>query len=333
MGEGRMTADRDKFETQLLRIDAPQTGAIPLGLREMRPPPGERRLPPVLLLHGATFGAALFDLPRRGYSLMAALAGAGRAVYALDVRGYGTSVGGPMDEAPETHPPFAGVDEAVQDIEAAVAFVGRRSAVPAVDLIGFSWGTIAAARHAGAHPRTVRRLALYAPLFAEHNPSWLDRIADVRDRGRLAPAFGAYRLVTGASVIERWNSDLPGGDPELFREEGIGELVFETLAALDPRSGLQVPRAFRCPNGPLADLVEVFNGRPLYDPARLTMPVCLIRGEHDTTSTVTDTQRLLAAIASPVKRHRVIASGSHFLCIERNRVKLYDELNDFLAPE
>src|SRR5687767_6585717 len=110
MGEGRMSADRDKFETQLLRIDAPQTGAIPLGLREMRPPPGERRLPPVLLLHGATFGAALFDLPRRGYSLMAALAGAGRAVYALDVRGYGMSVGGPMDEMPEAHPPFAGVD-------------------------------------------------------------------------------------------------------------------------------------------------------------------------------------------------------------------------------
>jgi pimeloyl-ACP methyl ester carboxylesterase len=304
-----------------------------LGLREMRPPPGDCRGPPVLLLHGATFAAALFDLPRPGYSLMAALAGTGRAVYALDVRGYGTSVGGVMDRPPGAHPPFAGVEEVVQDIAAAVSFIGRRCAVPAVDLIGFSWGAVAAARYAGGHPQTVRRLALYAPLFAERNALWLDRIADARDRSRLAPAFGAYRLVSAASVIERWNNDLPGGDPGLFREDGVAELVFDMLAALDPRSGLQVPRAFRCPNGALADLVEVFNGRPLYDPGKLTMPVLLIRGEHDTTSTTTDAQRLLAAIASPAKQYRVIAPGSHFLCIEKNRAKLYDELVDFLAPD
>lgn len=320
------------FETRLLRIDVPQSGAIRLGLHEMQPP-GERRLPPVLLLHGATFAAALFDLPRPGYSLMAALARAGRAVYALDVRGYGTSVGGAMDQPPEAHPPFAGTEAAVHDIAAAVSFVCRRCATPAVDLVGFSWSTIAAARYAGDHPQSIRRLALYAPLFAEPNPAWLDRIADPRDRSRLAPAFGAYRLVTAASVVDRWNNDLPGGDPGLFREDGIAELVFETLAALDPRSGRQVPRAFRCPNGALADLVAVFNGRPLYDPLKLTMPVLLIRGEQDTTSTATDAHRLLAAIASPVKRYRAIAPGSHFLCVERNRVTLYDELDDFLAPE
>ena len=320
------------FETQLLRITAPQGAAIPLGLREMRPPPGDGRLPPVLLLHGATFASALFDLPRTGYSLMAALADAGRAVYGLDIRGYGTSVGGVMDEPPDAHPPFAGAEEAVLDIAAAVSFICRRCAVPAIDLAGFSWGTITAARYAGAHPQTVRRLALYAPLFAERNTSWLDRIADAGNRSRLAPAFGAYRLVTKASVIERWNNDLPG-DPAAFREEGIAELVFDTLAALDPRSELQQPRAFRCPNGALADMVPVFNGRPVYDPAKLTMPVLLVRGKHDTTSTAADAQRLLAAIASPAKRYRVIAPGSHFLCVERNRTRLYDELNNFFAPD
>lgn len=321
------------FETQLLRIDAPQAGMPPLALREVRPAPGDRPKPPVLLLHGATFAGALFDLPRPGYSLMAALAGAGRPVYALDVRGHGSSVGGAMDEPPQAHPPLADASEAVQDIEAAVAFIRRRCSTPAVDLVGFSWGTIAAACYAGADPQSVRRLALYAPLFAEHNPPWLDRIADPRDRSRLAPTFGTYRLVTAASVIARWNSDLPADDPALFREDGIAELVFDTLAALDPRARLEAPHAFRCPNGALADLVQVFNGRPLYDPAKLTMPVLLVRGEHDTTSTATDAQRLLAMIASPVKRYRVIASGSHFLCIERNRTKLYDELNDFLAPQ
>jgi pimeloyl-ACP methyl ester carboxylesterase len=185
--------------------------------------------------------------------------------------------------------------------------------------------------HDRGRPLCRRQSAERSPPCAEHNPVWLDRIADAHDRSRLAPAFGAYRLVTAANVLDRWNNDLPGGDTGLFREDGIAELVFETLAALDPRSPLQAPRAFRCPNGALADLVEVFNGRPLYDPAKLAMPVLLIRGEQDTTSTATDAQRLLAAIASPVKRYRGIAPGSHFLCIERNRVKLYDELNDFLG--
>ena len=62
----------------------------------------------------------------------------------------------------------------------------------------------------------------------------------------------------------------------MFREDGIAELVFETLAALDPRAPSQMPRAFRCPNGALADLVEVFNGRPLYDPVKDLGPIASI---------------------------------------------------------
>ena len=110
----------------------------------------------------------------------------------------------------------------------------------------------------------------------------------------------------------------------------MAELLFETLAALDPRPGSQDPRAFRCPNGALADMVRVFNGQPLYDPAKLTMPTLLIRGASDTTSTATDACRLLARIASSDKQYQVIDPGSHFLCIERNRAPLYHALNAFL---
>lgn len=320
------------IETRLLYVEPTACCPVRLGLREKRPA-GPLRHPPVLLVHGATLGGALFDLPRSGYSLMEALARAGRAVYAVDVRGYGTSMAGEvMDRPPEGGPPFAGVDEAVRDVDAAVSFILSRCAVPALDLVGFSWGTITAARYAGSHPRQVRRLALYAPLFAETNPIWLDRIADKQDRSRLAPGFGAHRLVSAAGLIERWNGDLPAGDPARFREEGIAELVFETMAALDRSSASRSPPAFRCPNGALADMVQVFNGRPLYDPAPLTMPILVVRGEHDTTSTETDGRNLLARSAAPEKHYRVIGGASHFLCIERNRQALYDELTTFLDP-
>jgi hypothetical protein len=64
-------------ETRLLRTRAPGTPSIEIGILEKRLAALDLRLPPMLLLHGATFGARLFDLPRAGYSLMAALASRG----------------------------------------------------------------------------------------------------------------------------------------------------------------------------------------------------------------------------------------------------------------
>ena len=225
-----------------------------------------------------------------------------------------------MDQPPQTHPPFAGVEEAVQDIAAAVAFICRRCATPAVDLVGFSWSTILAARYAGAHPRTVRHLALYAPLFAERNPSWLDRIADPRDRNRLAPAFGAYRLVTGrgasssggTTICRAWLRSCSA------RGTACAELVFETLAALDPRSALQVPRAFRCPerrarrsDGGIQRAAALRSGEAC-DAGAAGARRAGHHVDRDRRASV-----CCEAIASPVKRYRVIAPGSHFLCIEK----------------
>jgi hypothetical protein len=130
---------------------------------------------------------------------------------------------------------------------------------------------------------------------------------------RLNSSIGAYRLVTRADLIGRWNGDLPTADPSLYRESGVAELVFEVFSALDPRARSSSVPAFRCPSGPLADLVSVFNSRPLYDPHKLSMPTLLIRGSDDTTSTDSD-------------------PGSHFLILERNRSELYQRLDDFLAP-
>ena len=131
----------------------------------------------------------------------------------------------------------------------------------------------------------IARLALYAPLYGEDNIAWLERIADPCDRRRLAPTYGAYRLITLSDLVRRWDDELPTRDSSLFREDGIPELVFEALASLDPLSTSRNPPAFRCPNGALADMVTTFNGQPLYEAARLTMPTLLLRGAEDATST------------------------------------------------
>jgi pimeloyl-ACP methyl ester carboxylesterase len=209
-------------ETQMLRTRAPGVPSIEIGIVENRSPALDVRLPPMLLLHGATFGARLFDLPRAGYSLMTALASKQRAVYALDIRGFGTSLGGAaMAEPPSRNPPFAGVDEAIEDIAAAVDVIVRRQPAPGLDLVGFSWGAIAAARYAGDNPEKISRLALYAPLYAQINATWLAGIAGSQDSGHLPETLGAYRLVTLDGVIRRWDADLPTANSSVYREDGL----------------------------------------------------------------------------------------------------------------
>ena len=328
-----MAGSRPMAETRPLRVAAANAPDLMLGILETRSERLDRRLPPVLLVHGATLGANLFDLPRAGYSLMSWLASKGRAVYAVDIRGFGTSLGGKVMDAPaDAHPPFASAGEAVSDIRAAVDLVLARERVEAVDLVGFSWGTITSARYATENPETVRRLALYAPLYAEVNRPWLDRIADPHDCARLNPSIGSYRLVAKADLVARWNGDLPTDDPSVYREADLPDVVFEVFAALDPRARSSDVPAFRCPSGPLADLVRVFNGRPLYDPRKLSMPTLLVRGSDDTTSTDTDARRLLADVGATEKSYGVIAPGSHFLILEKNRSELYQRFDDFLGP-
>lgn len=317
--------------TMVLRIPAPHGGHI-LGLLARDCISPNKAIRPVLIVHGATLGAALFDLPLPGYSLLDALARSGRSVYAVDIRGYGHSLQGDvMNSPPTANPPFAALADAVTDVAAAVSFILGRERAKAVDLIGFSWGTVVTARYAGDDPQRVGRVALYAPLYGERNELWLQRIGAPGDPSRLHPEIGAYRSITEADLVGRWDSDIGPFDPGSRREAALPHAMFDTFAALDPQSRTRKPPSFRAPAGALADLISVFNGRPLYDPRKIVAPVLLVRGANDTTSTATDMRRLADALGSSRKVERTIAPGSHFLCVERNRIELYQCLCDFLA--
>lgn len=316
--------------TRVFTLAASGADDVSLGIIEYRPA-AQITHRPALLVHGATLGIQLFDLPRPGYSLFSAIGESGRVVYGLDIRGYGRSLSGEiMNAPPSAHEPFARLEDAVKDIATAVEFICRREELACVDLIGFSWGTVACARYAAEFGYRVAKLCLYAPLYAERNDLWIERIAHPDDRTKVNPSVGAYRLVSLADIQQRWDADLGTLDRGQVRDYGLPELVFETLAALDPQTYFHSPPAFRSPAGALVDLFRVFNGEPLYDPALITMPTLLLRGAEDTTSTESDTKRLLSAIASAQKQYRAISPGSHFLCIEKNRDKLYKALRDFL---
>jgi pimeloyl-ACP methyl ester carboxylesterase len=319
--------------TRLIRLSPADDEGISLGLLELRPARQNLLSPPMLLVHGATLGACVFDLPLAGYSLMAEMARSGRTVYAVDIRGFGNSrLGAAAGARGQLQGPSPSIAQVVADVGAAVTAILARERVDTLDLVGFSWGCIATARYAIEYPERVARLALYSPLYGETNRLWLDLIADPADRTRLRSDLCAYRTVALADLIRRWDTEIGVPDIEAYRESGVAECVFETLWKLDPHVRADAIAAFRCPSGPLADMVNVFNGRRLYDASKLAIPTLIVRGADDRTSTDSDARSLLADIRSRAKSYAAVPCGSHFLLLEKSRGVLYRALDDFFEP-
>ena len=86
---------------------------------------------------------------------------------------------------PAENPPFAGADDAVFDVSAAVEFILKRRNAQRVSLVGWSMGTTFMGKYASLNPGKVEKLVLYAPVW--HEPSL-----------KAPPYSGAYR--TGIPV-------------------------------------------------------------------------------------------------------------------------------------
>jgi pimeloyl-ACP methyl ester carboxylesterase len=305
----------------------------PLSILEVAPASGCAAKTPVLLLHGATFGAPMFDLAPPGVSMQQALAARGWRNFALDIRGYGRSMPTAMLDAPaDQNAPYARLADAVEDLASGIRFLSEYTGCERVNLVGFSWGSVVSCAFAEQNSRHLEKLVLYAPLYAEVNEAWIAKIADRQDRTRINPKLRAYRWIDLAGLLSRWDADIPAGaDVADYRDEGVPHAILQCLAKADPAAGGREAVSFRAPNGALVDLFEIFNGRPLYDPGQIHVPTLIVRGNDDNTSTVSDALRLFDSLGARRKRFVTISPGSHFLCVERNAAELFSEIDLFLG--
>lgn len=302
------------------RIWLEPSSECPLRLHVRHVAPATGSVGTIVIVHGATFGSGLWDIAVPGYSTLDALASAGFSVWAPDIRGYAKS-----ERLREPTVAYAGREEAILDIRAVVRFALENDQRKRLMLIGGSWGSVTAGLFATRHHELLHGLALMAPLYGAVNELWLESLADPADRTKMNPALKATREIDLAHVLGRWDPEIPPGREQSRRDE----VVLQALMADAMSSEAAGRQSFTVPNGTLVDLFEVFSGRPLYHAKLLELPLLMIRGVHDQTSTAADAQGFFDSVASVDKTYVQMGDSGHFLCAERKARQFQQLLIDF----
>lgn len=282
---------------------------------------GERIL---LYVHGATYPSeTAFDLALNGMSWMDYIANRGYDVYLVDVRGYGRSDRPPeMSEPPGRNRPVVRTGVAVQDLGTAVDFIQKRRGTGKINLMGWSWGTSIAGWYTAQNNDKVNRLVLYAPL-------WLRDAQALTDPGN---ELGAYRSVTREAAKTRWLTGVPENKKAGLIPAGWFDTWADATFATDPVGAAQTPPVLRAPNGVVQDVRDFWNrGKPLYDPAGIRVPTFLAHAEWDHDLPSTMLHAYFAKLANaPYKRYVEIGEGTHTVIMEKNRMQLFQAVQQFL---
>jgi pimeloyl-ACP methyl ester carboxylesterase len=280
----------------------------------------------VVFVHGATYPAhTAFDLKLDGLSWMDYIAARGYDVYLLDLRGYGKSTRPKeMEQDAAANPPIVRGDTAVRDIGSVVDFVLKRRNIPRLALLGHSWGTTLMATYTTQNAAKVERLMLYAPVWIRTTPSLV----------QAGPGpTPAYRLVTQEQARSRRMTGVPEDKKAELFPAGWFETWAEATWASDPKANEHNPPAVRAPNGVVQDTNEFFGaGKAYYDPAKITVPTLLVLGEWDRDTPTYMAQTLFPLLVNaPGKRLVILAEGTHSMYMEKNRLKLFEAVQNFLG--
>jgi pimeloyl-ACP methyl ester carboxylesterase len=282
----------------------------------------------LLYVHGSTYPSeTAFDLPLGGMSWMDYIAGHGYDVYLLDLRGYGKSTRPPeMSQPPENNPAIVRTETAVKDVSAVVDFILKRTGSPKLSLLGWSWGTSTMGWYTAQNNDKVHKLVLYAP-------QWLRKEgASLTDSGG---KLGAYRSVSMDSARDRWLKGVPEDKKATLIPAGWFEQWAKATLATDPVGSALPKPMLRAPNGTVQDTRDYWaNNKPLYDPGLIKVPVFLAHAEWDADLPSYMLHAYFAKLTNaPYKRYVEIGEGTHTIIMEKNRMQLFEAVQQFLDED
>ena len=261
--------------------------------------------PAVLFVHGSSMASQpTFDLTvpgRPDSSVMDWFAQRGFTCWTLDMEGYGRST--------KTHDIFCDIANGADDLAAATDYMQRKRSVGPVLAYGISSGALRAALFAERHPDRVARLALDAFVWTGKGAPTLEQ------RRKKLPEFLARnrRPIDRTFVRSIFARDHPD-----CAEPGVVEAFADAILALDDSM----------PNGTYVDMCSKL---PLLDPAAITMPTLILRGQYDGIAALDDLIEFFRRLPNPDRQFSIMAGISHASFQQKNYLTVYHVLHAFFT--
>jgi pimeloyl-ACP methyl ester carboxylesterase len=262
----------------------------------------------ILFVHGSSMGSrATFDLHvpgRPDSSAMEYFAALGFDCWCMDNEGYGRS--------DKQRPINNDISNGADDLAAGTAYIGQTTGANRFLVYGISSGALKAALFAERHPERVARLALDAFVWTgEGSPT-------LAERRKKLPQFQAMlrRPMDRAFVHSIFERDHPD-----TADKATVEAFADAILALDD-------------SVPTGTYVDMCSKLPLVDPAKITAPTMVMRGEHDGIAGIDDLLAFFRALPNADKQFAVMAGISHASFQQKNYRVVYHILHSFFSqPE
>jgi len=262
----------------------------------------------VLFVHGSSMASQpTFDLhvPGRPHSsVMDWFAARGFDTWCLDNEGYGRS--------DKRRPINCDIANGADDLEAASEFILGQAGIGKLLIYGISSGALKAAVFAERHPQRVARLALDAFVWTG------DGSPTLAERRKKLPEFRSKirRPIDRAFVQSIFARDHPD-----TADQATVSAFADAILALDD-------------SVPTGTYVDMCSKLPLVDPARITAPTIVMRGQHDGIAGFDDLIEFFKRLPSPDKQFCVMPGISHASFQQKNYLMVYHILHAFFSqPE
>jgi pimeloyl-ACP methyl ester carboxylesterase len=264
--------------------------------------------PTILFVHGSSMASQpTFDLKvpgRPDSSAMDWFAQRGFNTWSVDMEGYGRS---DKDRDSKFY-----IADGADDLAAASDYIMKTRGVKTFLVYGISSGALRAAMFAERHPERIARLALDAFVWTgEGSPTLAERTKKLSDFQKMN-----RRPIDRAFVHSIFNRDHPG-----CAEEKVVEAFADAILALDDSM-------------PTGTYVDMCSRLPVVDPAKITAPTIIMRGQWDGIASFDDLMKFFEKLPNPDKQFTVMAGISHASFQQINYRMVYHILHAFFTqPE
>lgn len=273
--------------------------------KQLAAPPTNGPRPVLFFVHGSSNASGTswdLSVPGKGeYSMMNVFARYGFDTWTMDHEGYGRS-----DRTSGNSDIASGVEDLKVAFERVVAETGRQK----LHVFGTSSGALRAGAYAMQRPERIDRLVLSAFTYkGEGSPT-------LKQRAERLEYYRTHNTRLRDREMVR----------SIFTRDGLASSY--DMAVADAMADEEMKFGDHVPTGTYLDMTA---NLPVVDPAKVTCPVLMVRGDHDGISTDGDLLDFFRQLPNGDRQYIVLPQTAHNPVFANNRAMLWHVTRAFLT--